>query len=274
MFDQFRQQRPITYWVLVIGGGLVILWALLSRLGGGGSAQAATSATTLGGPTDGQIAASASLEIARINAASDAQARADNLTLAEEQLGVQYKIAQLDNARGMNADNLSYDLGVKQIAAQTAQVGIAAQLQQAIASYERDTDVAQINAYRDTQLAQTNAQVQMGAQQASVAKKKSSNGLLGGIVSGIFGLFSDERLKTNIRYSHTDPETGINWYEYEHSEEAQRRFGLAPGRRVGVIAQDLLDTKWAHVVTRDYTGYFRVNYGAIGGVKYGRLALA
>jgi hypothetical protein len=276
MFDQFRQQRPITYWVLVIGGGLILVWAVLSRLagGGGGSASQTTTATTLTGPSDAQIAASASLEIARLQATADAAARADATMLAEETLGVQYKIAELDNARGMNADNLNYHLGIRQLEAQTTQVGIAADLQQALGLYEAQTDQLQIAANRDMSLAQTDAQVRIGAQNASVQKKKSSNGILGGIVSGIFGLFSDERLKCEIRHEFVDHETGLNWYSFEHTPEARRMFGLPAGRRIGVLAQELLDTKWASAVSRDHTGYLRVNYGAINGVKHGRLALA
>lgn len=269
MFEEFRARHPIVYWVLLIGGGLILFFAIVPRLFGGGRSTAST-VTTIQGPSDAQVAASASLEIARINATADAAARDDMLELQLGALGVQYRMAELEHARGMNADNLSYWLGVRQLDKQTEQVGIAADLERALAQFDADTERAEIEAWRDTQLAMTDAQVQMNFQNNKTARKRS-----GGLFGSLFGgLFSDVRLKSDLVYLFTDPKTGLSWYEFNYTPEARQKFGLPAGRRVGVLAQDLLDTVHAKHVTRDASGYLRVNYSAINGAQHGRLALA
>lgn len=273
MFDQFRQQRPVVFWTLAIGGTLIVLWAIGGRLFSSRSTAPAT-VETVAGPSDAQIQASASLEIARMQASADAQARADQLELAAEQLGVQYKIAQLDNARGMNADNLSFNLGVFQTREQTKQIGIAADLEKALNLNDTNVELARIAANRDTSLAITNAQVQMNSANNKTERKKSSNGLLGGIIGGVLGLFSDARLKENVEFVRHDEVTGLAWYRFNYNAYARKRFGLSGKRMYGVIAQDLLDTRFASAVSRDASGYLRVDYNAIDGYKYGRLAIA
>lgn len=287
MFDNFKARHPVVFWVVAVGVVLIAVWALGSRLFGGSGtvSQSASTVETLGGPSDAAIAASASLEIARLQAQADAARRADELALAEEELGVNYQLSVLDHNRGMQADQLSYNLGIHQIDANTAQIGIAADVQRALAQLEAQTDQAQIAANRDMSLAVTNAQVQINQQNTSAqvamnsnnnrtARRNSSNSLIGGIIGGITSLFSDARLKENIELSHIDAKTGLAWYRFNYSPWAQRRFGLPKARRLGVIAQDLLDTRYAHTVTRDNTGYYRVNYAAINGLAWGRLAVA
>jgi hypothetical protein len=274
MFENFRQTRPVTFWVLVVGVAIIALWAVGSRIFRGARSTAPATVETVTGASDAQIQASASLEIARLQAQGDAQARADALELRAEELGVTYKIAQLENARRMNADNLSFNLGVFQTREQTNQIGIAAALQRAISTDETAVELERVRANRDVSLAITNAQVQMNSANNKTARKQSSNGLLGGIIGAIGGIFSDARLKENFEFAFNDPETGIAWYHFNYQPWAQKRFGLTAKRSIGVIAQDLLDTRYASAVSRDSTGFLRVNYHAIGGFKYGRLAIA
>lgn len=270
MFAEFRASHPIVFWLLVIGGGLIVLWAIFSRAGGGGASTYAAAT----GPSDAQVNASAAIQAAQIQSQSDAAARADAFALQEEQLGVAFHIAQMDNARGTHADDLNYQLGIANINAQTQQIGIAGEVQKAIATLDANTQIEQIHAYRDTSLAVTNAQVAINQANNKTARKSSSDGLLGGIIGGIASIFCDERLKADIQFEYVDPETGLRWYSFNYSRSAQKRFGLPSERRIGVLAQELLDTRYAYALTKDRTGYLRVNYCAINGVKNGRLALA
>lgn len=281
MFNDFRQSHPITFWVLAIGGVLVLLWAIGGRVFGVGTST--QNSTVVAGPTDAQVSAAAGLSIAQLQAQSDAQARADNLTLAEDQLAVQARIAELDAARNTNLDTLNYNLGISSLNAQTQQIGIAANVQNHSTDAAAATQIAQINANRDTSLAVTNAQVQISAGNNSVEKKKSSNGLLGGIISVgaslLGGLFSDARLKENLEFSHVDDRTGLTWYAFNYTDNARRLLRLPRGRFIGVIAQDLLDRRHlSHAVSRHESGFLIVDYKAIGGAELAKqrtgLALA
>lgn len=270
MFQDFRERHPVVFWVLVIGGGLILVWALLGRAGGG----SVSTVSAPSGPSDAQVASAAAIQTAQIQAASDAAARADNLALAEETLAVQFHVSKMENDRGVAADGLNYQLGIANINAQTAQVGIAADVQKMLAKLDSDTQIAQINANRDTSLAVTNAQVSINSANNKTERKKSSNGLIGNIIGGIASIFCDERLKQDIWFEFVDAKTGLNWYSFTYTDDARRRFGLPGERRIGVLAHELIDTQYAHALTRDHTGYLRVNYGAINGVAHGRLALA
>jgi len=263
MFDDFRARHPIVFWVIVIGVALIAVWALGSRLL---SAPANTStALTVAGPSDAQVQGSYALQTAQIQAASDAQTRADQFALAEEQLGVQYKLAQLDNNRGMAGDILNYNAVIAGMTAQTQQTGIVADLQKFVTSSNNQVATSQINAWRDTQLAVTNAQIQMNAANNKTTRHQSNNGLLGGLLGGVIGLFSDERLKEDFLFSHVDRKTGLTWWSFTYTKHAQKLLRLPSHRLVGVIAQDLVDTKHAKAVRRDASGFLKVDYSQIMG---------
>lgn len=70
---------------------------------------------------------------------------------------------------------------------------------------------------------------------------------------GIASLFSDERLKKNIRK--TGELNGVNLYEWEPNEEG-KRLGMTMTK--GVIAQEIKD-KYPDLVSK-INGYFAVNY--------------
>lgn len=84
------------------------------------------------------------------------------------------------------------------------------------------------------------------------------SGLFGTIVGSVLGAFSDARLKKNIQHWATDKH-GIKWYHYEWTDEAKEKYDMPDGKQVGVMAQDLVGTKYANAVgERD--GYRTVHY--------------
>jgi hypothetical protein len=100
-----------------------------------------------------------------------------------------------------------------------------------------------------------------GAGATSQSKGKESSGGLGDLIGGGLGMvFSDVRLKKNIRHVATD-ENGIRYHEWEWNDEAKEKFGL-DGDGFGVIAQELMTTPYLTAIdTRD--GYFAVHYGEL-----------
>lgn len=265
MFSEFRQSHPITFWVLAIGGALIIIWAIGGRIFGVHSSSTQNS-TVVAGPTDAQVSAAAGLSIAQLQAQSDAAARADNLTLAEDQLAVGFKIAQLEAARNTNLDTLNYNFGISSLNAQTQQIGIAADVSNHQTDAAAATQQLQITANRDQSLAITNAQVAMNAANNKTQRNSSNNGLFGGIIGAIGSIFSDQRLKENVAFSHVDDRTGLTWYSFNYTENARRLLCLPRGRFVGVMAQDLLDRRdLSFAVERHSSGFLCVNYHAFGG---------
>lgn len=91
----------------------------------------------------------------------------------------------------------------------------------------------------------------------------------GGFLSGIAGalggvakLFSDIRLKSNIKHV-GDVEPGIGWYTWEWNDTA-KRLGIDEEPE-GVIAQEVILVH-PKAVSKDSTGYFKVDYEQIGGI--------
>jgi hypothetical protein len=66
---------------------------------------------------------------------------------------------------------------------------------------------------------------------------------------------SDRRLKNNIKLIGVSP-LGINIYEYNYIWDSNTKF-------IGVMAQELLGTEWAHAVVLDENNYYAVNYSEI-----------
>lgn len=80
---------------------------------------------------------------------------------------------------------------------------------------------------------------------------------IGGIGGGLLGMFSDRRLKADIKPTGERLENGLPIYRYRYvwDEPNVRRFG--------VMADDVrLSAPWA--VWRDESGFDKVDYGAIG----------
>jgi hypothetical protein len=91
---------------------------------------------------------------------------------------------------------------------------------------------------------------------------QNQGGFLGGIMGGIGDLFSDRRLKKNIKLVGTD-EAGVNWYTWEWNSQA-KLLGADKVAPFGVIAQEVAAQGFDHAVSEDPSGFLKVNYDMIG----------
>lgn len=69
----------------------------------------------------------------------------------------------------------------------------------------------------------------------------------------LWNLFSDSRLKENIKHVKTVDGVKVYSYNYRYDDKPQ----------VGVMAQDLLKTKYADAVTMSESGFYTVNYSKL-----------
>jgi hypothetical protein len=91
---------------------------------------------------------------------------------------------------------------------------------------------------------------------------QNQGGFLGGIMGGIGDLFSDRRLKKNVKLVGTD-EAGVNWYTWEWNSQA-KLLGADKVAPFGVIAQEVAAQGFDHAVSEDPSGFLKVNYDMIG----------
>ena len=89
----------------------------------------------------------------------------------------------------------------------------------------------------------------------------SVTGAVGGGISSLMGMFSDVRLKNNIKLLGT--RNGYNIYSWEWNDKA-KSLGIDIEPTTGVLAQELLYTDAVHIDTD--TGYYKVDYTKLGGI--------
>lgn len=87
----------------------------------------------------------------------------------------------------------------------------------------------------------------------------SVTGAVGGGVSSLMGMFSDVRLKNNIKL--LGIRNGYNIYSWEWNDKA-KLLGIDTEPNTGVLAQELLYTDAVHIDTD--TGYYKVDYTKLG----------
>lgn len=212
--------------VVVIGG--IIFFMIVSGGSGSGS-----SGTTASGPSDAEIAANAQIQAAQIQATANASAANAQVAAAQIGAGVQ-----------LNSDNK---------AAEVAMATIAAEKEYAIFKTQSDNLTAHEIQLSNERI--NNAQGIFAARNAKNQAKAASGGFLGQ-VSGVLksaaplaGLFSDQRVKENIRLVGEDAK-GRNVYEfnYKGSNRAIR----------GYIAQDLARSNPEIVYKDPATGFLKL----------------
>jgi hypothetical protein len=170
----------------------------------------------------------------------------NNLDIATLGANTQTSLAQLGAAT---------QLGLTQITSQT-QLGLAAD-QANIISKTLDTQLGingqNVDLQKSLSADTMNTQLGIANINASVAKKKSSNGLIGGIIGGVLSIFSDENLKRDIAllYRRTD---GVGVYRYRYRDGDTKWYR-------GLIAQDVALIYPEHVIKEG--DFFKVNYDAL-----------
>jgi hypothetical protein len=90
-------------------------------------------------------------------------------------------------------------------------------------------------------------------QQSTQTSQNMGIGDLINSVLGLWGLFSDSRLKENIKPAGNIE--GLNVYTYNYKGDKKSRFG--------VMAQELKDTKYSNAVKMHDSGYYVVDYGRL-----------
>ncbi|MBL4753769.1 MAG: tail fiber domain-containing protein [Flavobacteriales bacterium] len=95
----------------------------------------------------------------------------------------------------------------------------------------------------------------IGQQQAQAQGINNIIGIGSGLAGGGGG-FSDQRLKTNIEFSHVHPSIGVNIYTWDWTEEAKAIVGDQD--ETGPIAQELRLTRPDLVITDPATGFLKV----------------
>jgi hypothetical protein len=66
--------------------------------------------------------------------------------------------------------------------------------------------------------------------------------------------YSDIRLKENVKF--LENKNGINWYSFNYVWNKNKK-------EIGVMAQELLNTKYKKAVSKDNRGYYMVNYSLL-----------
>lgn len=161
--------------------------------------------------------------------------------------------SDLQNYNLSNAATLQGIAGLTQIA--QAGQGIYGQsanyLQGASASA---ANAAQTSTSAATSLANTNSNYSLGMANVASANRGQNMELIGTLAGAGAGMFSDERLKTNIRL--VDNINGHNIYAWDWKEQDY-------GYNKGVIAQEIL-VSVPEAVTMMDNGYYAVNYNMLG----------
>lgn len=226
----YMKEHPWATGIIVVVGGLIFI--LLTGLGGGGGESSDGSSTPK--MSDAEIAANAQITAAQIAAQAQASAA-----------GAQIQQAQIGAGVQMNSDKL---------AAEVAMRGL--EVQQALGLGQQEVDKVSVNAQKDVTIAGINGQVQQQQIQANTIlgvtksnnKQKTTSGILGAI-GGIASIFSDQRLKENVRFLGTN-NRGIGVYEFNYKGSDKTRKGY--------IAQDVMRTR-PDLVREDKSGYLKVD---------------
>ena len=146
-----------------------------------------------------------------------------------------------------------------------------AQAEQAMHALQMSADVSreQIASNAAVQLGMISSQTQLGLAREQTARLESSNALTGNIMGGLFGMiggiFSDTRLKKNIKdegyrergFFGKQSTEGLPEYSYEYVG------GIAAGRHYGIMAQDAFASHSGAVYSRG--DYLEVDYSRLAG---------
>lgn len=150
------------------------------------------------------------------------------------------------------------DVTLAGLATQEQLASIAAGLQRDVTYSNNQTQQAVYATMSNAQVEQTRIQATNETErariQAGVEKKKSSNGLIGGIVGGVLGLFSDRSLKSDV-IKVGEYNDGLGIYHY--------RVPWAEGVQHGVMADEVRAIR-PHAMGPKIAGFDTVNYRAIG----------
>jgi hypothetical protein len=255
---------------LVLGlGALVLLWLVIRGSGGGGG-QTVVAGGSAPDPGATQV------QLAQIAAGSQADQTSAQLSLGHEQIAAGLAEAmqgfQSKDYEAMLAGSVATSGIQAQENVQLAGIQSQVQLADIAATTNRaqigaNVDMATLTAHTYESMAASQSQTSLGLAQIGAdervtiaqgaqktAQKKSSNDLIGGIIGGVLSIFSDERLKENIRTIGYDAK-GRRWVEYNYIGGSTKR--------QGVIAQEVMETDPEAVHVWPFGGFLMVDYGKL-----------
>lgn len=250
----YVKEHPWATGIIVVVGGFIFL--MIFR-GGSSSSGSGGNAT---GPSDAEIAANAQIQAAQIAATAQAQ-----------QAGAAVQAAQIGANVQMNSDNKAAEVYMRQIEAEQALGTTYITAQKDITAYQIDSDervranaIAQTGAISKKsdkgaqQVALLQSAIQGGGMGVSYSNRQPNYGnsaagiigSIGGLASSIGSIFSDQRLKENIRFLGYD-EKGIGVYEWNYKGSKKKH--------IGYIAQDVARSHPEAITVDPGSGYWKVN---------------
>lgn len=214
-----------------------------------------------------QLAANTQLQALELQLASDRYNTDALAELEASRISSQETILKMQEQNALARDQIAAELqqNLAQIQANTVMQVTTTQAEQAIAAINANTNLSmkQIDAMKEINLAGIYSNVEIQREMQRTARHGASTGLMGNIFGGILGLFSDVRLKKNIR-DEGQREVGFfganregpNEYSYEYE-------ALGPvGRHFGVMAQEAQRANPSAVYS--HSGYLQVDYRRLG----------
>lgn len=231
---EYAKEHPWATGIIVVVGGIIFI--MFSGVGKGSS----TSSDGTAAPSDAEVAANATIQAAQI------QAQAQALSV-----GAAVQDAQIGAGVQMHSDDLSAQVAMRTLDVQS-------QLGTAQIEAQRQTDLANIQGQTTVAVTDSNNTVATEALIASASKKQSkasSIGSIAGAVTSIAGaigsIFSDKRLKENIKLIDRSP-AGYGIYSFNYK-------GIPNHTYTGVIADDVQKYVPAAVSVDARTGYKKVD---------------
>lgn len=246
----YAKAHPWATGTIVVVGGLIFLIIVKGGSGGASSSSAAA------GPSDAQVAADAAVQVANIQAQA-----------AGAQAGAAVQAAQIGAGVQMNSDNKTAEQGMAQIAATKdiydsyfasqadvakTQVEANSQVQQAVVAASSTKNA------KNSKVASILSTVSAGTPVSYVQQNQSNYGnsaagiigSVGSVLGTAASIFSDARLKENIRHIGYD-EKGRDVYEFNYRGSKKKR--------IGYIAQSIQRSE-PELVHENDDGYLKVNY--------------
>lgn len=249
----YVKEHPWATGIIALIGGFIFI--MIVR--GGGS----SGGTTVSGPSDAQVMADAQVQAAQI--AAQAQAAQAGAAVQATQIGANVQLNSDNKAAevAMRALDVQKDLGIQEIDATHQEnmlhISQAAALTNTAIGFKKlsgDQKVSLINTFSTGQATYAPSKYNtMGGSTWFPQAGNTAGGIIssiGGLASSLGSIFSDQRLKENIKFLGYD-EKGVGVYEWNYKGSKRKH--------IGYIAQDVMRSHPDAVEMDPGTGYWKVN---------------
>lgn len=253
---QYIKEHPWATGIIVIVGGLIFF--MIVR-GGGSSASGGTNGVYQ--PSDAEIAANAQIQAAQI--AANAQAQQAGAAVQATQIGANVQMNSDNKAAEvyMAQLNAAKELGLKDIDNQWHMYDQNINLANAALSVKALNPASRTAIVQSALAGGQPVQVQYAPSKYNAMGNSTwfpqAGNTAGGIISSVGGLastlgsiFSDQRLKENIRFLGYN-EKGIGVYEWNYKGSKKKH--------IGYIAQDVARSHPEAISVDSGTGFWKVN---------------